>query len=332
MGRATGRGRRPTTGREERGGRSLAGLEKSAHIGNVIPYATRRRPATPGRDGAVVVWRRIFPEGGSMPRASSVSPPVVPLLSRSRTTTMNNVRIPTMRASTARHLFGATADAKVCALAPAAVHAQTVSGRVTDAAGKAVSGAQVTVAGSDVRATSDAEGRYRLTLRAVGALAVRVTAIGYTPQSKAVTVAAGESATVDFTLTANPIGLEAIVVNGYGQGQKAREIPNDVTQVAAGDVEKAPVTNFADLLNARAAGVTVLPSSGTTGGGARVRIRGSNSVSLSNEPVFFIDGIRVSSGTTGNASSTIGVGGQNPSRINDIQVEDLEAIEAVKGP
>ncbi len=238
-----------------------------------------------------------------------------------------------MRASTARHLFGAAAVALVCALAPAAVHAQTVSGRVTDAAGKAVSGAQVTVAGSDagsdVRATSDAEGRYRLTLRAAGTLAVRVTAIGYTPQSKAVTVAAGESATVDFTLTANPIGLEAIVVNGYGQGQKAREIPNDVTQVAAGDVDKAPVTNFADLLNARAAGVTVLPSSGTTGGGARVRIRGSNSVSLSNEPVFFIDGIRVSSSPSAN---TIGVGGQVPSRINDIQPEDLEAIEAVKGP
>src|SRR5947207_8841553 len=332
MGRARGRARRPTRGRGKRDGRSLAGPEKSAHIGNVIPYATRRRPATPGRDGAVVVWRRIFPEGGSMPRASLVSPPVVPLLSRSRTTTMNNVRIPTMRASTARHLFGAAAVALLCALAPAAVHAQTVSGRVTDAAGKAVAGAQVTVAGSDVRATSDAEGRYRLTLRAAGALAVRVTAIGYTPQSKAVTVAAGESATVDFTLTANPVGLDAIIVTASGEQQRLRTQPTDVSHINVENTPKTAITNFADLLNARAAGVTVMPSSGTTGGGARVRIRGSNSVSLSNEPVFFIDGIRVNSGATGNASNTVGVGGQNPSRINDIQVEDLEAIEAVKGP
>src|SRR5947207_2631552 len=329
MGRARGRARRPTRGRGKRDGRSLAGPEKSAHIGNVIPYATRRRPATPGRDGAVVVWRRIFPEGGSMPRASLVSPPVVPLLSRSRTTTMNNVRIPTMRASTARHLFGAAAVALLCALAPAAVHAQTVSGRVTDAAGKAVSGAQVTVAGSDVRATSDAEGRYRLTLRAAGALAVRVTAIGYTPQSKAVTVAAGESATVDFTLTANPVGLDAIIVPASGEQQRLRTQPTDVSHINVENTPKTAITNFADLLNARAAGVTVMPSSGTTGGGSRVRIRGSNSVSLSNEPVFFIDGIRVSSSPSGN---TIGVGGQVPSRINDIQPEDLEAIEAVKGP
>src|SRR2546428_2675725 len=276
-----------------------------------------------------------FPGGGSMTRASSVRPPAAgsPFpLPRTRTTPMNTVRISFMRTISASRLLGAAVLTLLCALVPAVVRAQTVSGRVADATGKAVTGAQVAVAGTGIRATADAEGRYRLTVSAPGAIALRVTAIGYTPQSKALTVAAGQSATVDFTLTANPVGLDAIIVTATGQLQKAREIPNDVTQVAAGDVEKAPVTNFADLLNARAAGVTVLPSSGTPGGGARVRIRGSNSVSLSNEPVFFIDGIRVNSGATGNASNTVGVGGQNPSRINDIQVEDLEAIEAVKGP
>src|SRR5437773_1577142 len=273
-----------------------------------------------------------FPGGGSMTRASSVRPPAAGspfLLPRTRTTPMNNVRISTMRTIRASRLLGATVFTLLCALVPAVVRAQTVSGRVADATGKAVAGAQVGVAGTGIRATADAEGRYRLTVSAPGAIALRVTAIGYTPQSKALTVAAGQTVTVDFTLTANPVGLDAIIVTATGQLQKAREIPNDVTQVAAGDVEKAPITNFADLLNARAAGVTVMPSSGTTGGGSRVRIRGSNSVSLSNEPVFFIDGIRVSSSPSGN---TIGVGGQNPSRINDMQPEDLEAIEAVKGP
>ena len=128
-----------------------------------------------------------------------------------------------------------------------------MSGRVIDATGKAVPGAQVAVAGTGVRATTDAEGRYSLTVTAPGAIALRVTAVGFSPQSKALTVAAGQTASVDFTLNANPVGLDAILVNGYGQGQKAKEIPNDVTQVAAGDVDKAPVTNFADLLNARAA-------------------------------------------------------------------------------
>src|SRR5437773_4632932 len=275
-----------------------------------------------------------FRGGRGMTRTSSVlcvGPPVTPSpfpLSRNRTTTMNHVRTPTMR-SLHVNLLGAAAVALLfCALTPGAAQGQSVSGRVIDATGKAIPGAQVSVAGTGIRATVGGEGRYRLTLSAGGGIALRVTAIGYSPQSKAVTVSA-EGATVDFTLAANPVGLDAIIVTATGQLQKAREIPNDVTQVAAGDVEKAPVTNFADLLNARAAGVTVMPSSGTTGGGARVRIRGSNSVSLSNEPVFFIDGIRVSSSPSAN---TIGVGGQVPSRINDIQPEDLEAIEAVKGP
>src|SRR3989441_11646363 len=246
----------------------------------------------------------LVPRGGSMAGTLSVSP--FPH-SRSRTTTLHSVRIPIIRIISAKQLLGAAVVALLCALAPAAAQAQAVSGRVIDATGKAISGAQVSVAGTGIRATADAEGRYRLTVSAAGAIALRVTAIGYTPQSKALTVAAGQSATVDFTLTANPVGLDAIIVTATGQLQKAREIPNDVTQVAAGDVEKAPVTNFADLLNARAAGVTVLPSSGTTGGGARVRIRGSTSGSLSNEPGVFIDGIRVNSSPSVN---TIGVGGQ----------------------
>src|SRR5216117_428552 len=298
----------------------------------------RRAGGPPLRDAtARLLFHGVpFRGGRGMTRTSSVlcvGPPVTPSpfpLSRNRTTTINHVRTPTMR-SLQVNLLGAAAVALLCALTPGAAQGQSVSGRVIDATGKAIPGAQVSVAGTGLRATVDAEGRYRLTLSAAGAIALRVTAIGYSPQSKAVTVSA-EGATVDFTLAANPVGLDAIIVTATGQLQKAREIPNDVTQVAAGDVEKAPVTSFADLLNARAAGVTVMPSGGTTGGGSRVRIRGSNSVSLSNEPVFFIDGIRVNSGTNGNASNTVGVGGQNPSRINDIQPEDLEAIEAVKGP
>src|SRR2546425_779566 len=180
----------------------------------------------------------LVPRGGSMAGTLSVSP--FPH-SRSRTTTLHSVRIPIMRTISAKQLLGAAVVALLCALAPAAAQGQAVSGRVIDATGKAISGAQVSVAGTGIRATADAEGRYRLTVSAAGAIALRVTAIGYSPQSKAVTVSA-EGATVDFTLAASPVGLEAIVITATGQLQKAREIPNDVTQVAAGDVEKAPVT------------------------------------------------------------------------------------------
>jgi len=75
--------------------------------------------------------------------------------------------------------------------------------------------------------------------------------------------------------------------------------------------------------------VQVLPSAGTVGAGTRVRIRGLNSVSLSNEPIYYVDGVRMES--TSN-SLTVGTGGQSFSRINDINPEEIESVEIVKGP
>src|SRR5205807_2658694 len=82
-----------------------------------------------------------------------------------------------------------------------------------------------------------------------------------------------------------------------GAGQMRRELGHSVATIdAAKTVEEAAPTNLADLLNARAPGVQVLPSGGTTGTGSRIRIRGSSSLSLSNEPIIVVDGIRVENG------------------------------------
>src|SRR5690606_21160776 len=90
-----------------------------------------------------------------------------------------------------------------------------------------------------------------------------------------------------------------------------------------------PVTTMSQLIQGRVSGVTVIQSSGTTGGGARVRIRGNNSLSLSNAPLLVVDGVRVY-----NAESSLGfgVGGQTPSRLDDLNPEDIESIEVLKGP
>ena len=73
----------------------------------------------------------------------------------------------------------------------------------------------------------------------------------------------------------------------------------------------------------------MLQSAGESGAGTRVRIRGSNSISLSNEPLLIVDGIRLDNTPE---SSPIDVGGQFPSRFNDINPEDIESIEIIKGP
>ena len=93
--------------------------------------------------------------------------------------------------------------------------------------------------------------------------------------------------------------------------------------------EEAPITEFGNLLTGRAAGVQVLKSSGATGTGTKIRIRGSNSVSLSNEPLYYVDGVRIDATSDGYAYD---IGGQSTSRINDLNPDDIENIEIVKGP
>ena len=207
----------------------------------------------------------------------------------------------------------------------------TVDGRVTDkSTGQPLASVQVTLSPTTRGGLTDREGRFRIENVPAGSVEIRARFIGYAIGVQTITVVAGQNATVDFALTANPIGLEAVVVTASGAEQRARELGNVVSRIDATKTnEEAAPTNLSDLLNARVPNVEVLPSGGTTGTGARVRIRGSSSLSLSNEPIIVVDGIRVESGAN---SNSIGVGGQLPSRLNDINPDEIESIEIVKGP
>src|SRR5207245_7111456 len=96
--------------------------------------------------------------------------------------------------------------------------------------------------------------------------------------------------------------------------QTRKESPNAISTIGADKlVETRPITNMNDLLVAKAPGVEVLPGN-ITGAGARVRIRGTSSLSLNNEPIYIIDGVRMESA---NNSSRIGTGGANPRTVHD---------------
>jgi TonB-dependent starch-binding outer membrane protein SusC len=223
---------------------------------------------------------------------------------------------------------------------PAIAAAQngTVTGKVTDVAGGApLEAARVVLAGTTRIETTNREGIYTFRSVAPGTYAIRALAVGYRPVTDTVVVAAGANVTADLAMTAAPVQLDEIVATATGE-QRKLEIGNTVTTIDAAKVaEQAPITEFTNLISGRAPGVQVLKSSGTTGTGTRIRIRGSNSISLSNEPLYYLDGIRLESGAF---STTLDIGGfgvddpsgAGPSRINDINPDDIENIEIVKGP
>ena len=229
----------------------------------------------------------------------------------------------------------------VCALALAAVslaeaQQSSVGGVVTDeATGQPLEAARVLLTGVNRIEATNQEGRYLFRNVAPGSYAVRVLRLGYRPATGSANVAPGEAVTLDFALTGAPVQLDEIVTTATGE-QRKLEVGNVVATIDAARIaEESPIAEFGNLLSGRAAGVQVQKSGGTTGTGTRIRIRGSNSVSLSNEPLYYIDGIRMESGAV---STTLDIGGHGagvavgPSRINDINPEDIESIEIVKGP
>ena len=214
--------------------------------------------------------------------------------------------------------------------ATAAAQSGSITGRVTDmGSSQAIQAARLQLAQTGQVVNVRPDGRYTFTSVAPGSYDIRVIAVGYAAQRKTVTVAAGETATVDFALEVVPFTLEEIITTATGE-QRRLELGHTVASIRADSLTALePISSLSQLLQARSAGVTVLPSSGTVGTGTRIRIRGANSLSLSNEPIIVVDGVKVN---TNPASSSLGTGGQSPSRMNDINPEEIESIEIVKGP
>jgi TonB-linked SusC/RagA family outer membrane protein len=213
-----------------------------------------------------------------------------------------------------------------------------VTGRVSDAGGQPVAAAQVVIVGTQRGAPTGDDGRYRLAALAPGAYQLRVIRIGYQAATRPVTVTAGTTATLDISLTPSAVSLDQVVVTATGEQVRRREQGNAVSSIQPDAEALAASANITDVLNSRTPGVQVQSSSGTSGTGSRVRIRGASSLSLTNEPLLIVDGIRANS-DVGNRSAVggvigtyVGTGGQAVSRLNDINPEDIETIEVLKGP
>src|SRR5689334_8160063 len=217
-------------------------------------------------------------------------------------------------------------------LTPALLSAQangTISGRVIDRATQLpVQGAQVIVVGTQRGTQTDQEGRYTISGLPEGSYQVTVRRVGYGSTSQRVNVTAGVPATAEFALSVTATRLEEVVVNAVtGQEERRLENGTNAGNINVGELDKGPITKMADVLQARVAGVTLQSVGGATGAGQRIRVRGANSLSLSNEPLLYLDGVRVSNGKGG-----IDTGGGDYSRLNDINPEEIDDIQILKGP
>ncbi|MGA9835825.1 MAG: carboxypeptidase regulatory-like domain-containing protein, partial [Gemmatimonadaceae bacterium] len=204
----------------------------------------------------------------------------------------------------------------------------TITGRVVDQTSNApISDAHVMVVGSPSSVTTGQDGRYTLNDVAAGVHDVRVLRVGFEARKLTVTVVAGQTATLNFALAPTIVKLQDMVTTATGEQRKV-ELGNAISTLGdvSNRVQTSAITDMTDLMVAKAPGVIVLPGN-MTGSAPVVRIRGLNSLSLDNDPIYIVDGIRITSSAIG-----VSTGGTAESFLNTLSPDEIEDVEIVKGP
>ncbi|HEX7119386.1 MAG TPA: SusC/RagA family TonB-linked outer membrane protein [Longimicrobiales bacterium] len=227
--------------------------------------------------------------------------------------------------------------ALLLALLPARGAAQgtgTIQGTVVDGGTQLpLSGASVSVEGTTLGTVTTARGTFQLVNVPAGERVIRVQLIGYGALDRTVTVVPGAVATVRFALNQEAVALDELVVTALGIEREARSLTTATQQVSGAELTEVRDQNLVSALTGKVSGVQIV-NSNTPGGSARIVIRGANSITGDNQPLFVVDGIPVS-----NAAGHGGAGGSwgynaidYGNAISDINPNDIESISVLKGP
>jgi outer membrane receptor protein involved in Fe transport len=241
-----------------------------------------------------------------------------------------------LRISLGRLAGGLAVAALLGATAPAA-EAQT--GQIIGTVANATTGAplgevQVFLPGTGLGVLSRQDGRFIILNVPAGSYEVRAERIGLSAGTQQVTVAAGASVALEFSLESQALGLDEIVVTGTAGAARRREVGNSVAQINVAEVLSRP-TQVSDLLQASAPGIMVTGAGGELGQGKQIRLRGNSSISMTNQPIIYIDGVRIMSGAfpqTAGRDYRAGRGANiTASPLDAINPSDIERIEVIKG-
>ncbi|MEX1184400.1 MAG: TonB-dependent receptor plug domain-containing protein, partial [Gemmatimonadota bacterium] len=197
-------------------------------------------------------------------------------------------------------------------LVPLSLQAQAtgqITGMVQSGDGEPLSGVAVTVTGTQLSGVTGTSGRYTITNVPAGTHTVQAEYLGYSPVQLAVNVTAGGTAVVNFQLQSRAIGLDEIVVIGYGT-QRAENITGAIETVSEDEFVEGPARDAAEMLAGKVAGLSVQMPSGNPRAGSEINIRGITSVQGSNNPLILIDGI--------------------PGGLETVAAEDIQSVSVLK--
>jgi TonB-linked SusC/RagA family outer membrane protein len=205
----------------------------------------------------------------------------------------------------------------------------SVRGKVTErGTNQSAPSVQIVVVGTRLGAVTDNNGNFVIRGVPAGAASLRAVRIGYQAATQPVTITDGGEAVVNFALDRAVTQLDQVVTTATGT-QSRREMGNVVATLAADSLAStAPIADVNEMLQARTPGVQIIQGQGVVGASSSIRIRGNSSLSLSNEPLIVMDGIRYSNESEGTAN----VSGIKMNRFSTMNPEEIESIDIIKGP
>ena len=207
----------------------------------------------------------------------------------------------------------------ICTLVLSAFGQQkTVTGTITDKSdGLPVIGATVLVKGTSVGTVTDLNGKYTVSADPGSVLVFRFVGM------KSQEILVGDRNIIDVTLELDDVGLDEVIVVGYGSAIK-RELTGAITKVETKGIAEVPVASFESAIQGKTSGVFIEQASGKLGETVKMRIRGSSSVSANNQPLYVVDGVPI---TAENLSNS---GNQPTSPLADLAMTDVESIQILK--
>ncbi|RDC65235.1 TonB-dependent receptor SusC [Adhaeribacter pallidiroseus] len=199
----------------------------------------------------------------------------------------------------------------------------TLTGKVADEKGEGLPGVTILVKGTTNGTTTDAGGSFSLNVPN-GNNTIIASFVGYLTQE----VPINNRTTLNITLASDTKALDEVIVVGYGT-QKKSDVTGAVASVKAETLEERPSANLTQALAGRVTGANVSVNSGRPGGAANIRIRGNTSVSVTNNPLYVVDGVILNVTNLGNGTSPIDY--MNPNDIASIEVLKDASATAIYG-
>jgi TonB-dependent SusC/RagA subfamily outer membrane receptor len=222
------------------------------------------------------------------------------------------------------------------------LHAQTgqVVGVVIDkTTAQPLDATQVLIPGTRLAAVTDRNGHFVIRGVAAGSATVRAQRLGLRPASQLVRVSANDSVSVRFELSLSVVELESVVTTGTGGAVEKRQLGAPIGIINVDKLaETKPISDLSSALSFQVPGLRALDGGGGAGAAKDLRIRGMSSFSLSQRPAVYIDGVRIDTkavdwtASLGNQGCCNFNGGAGEDRLSDLNPNDIEHIEVLKGP